>query len=66
MNLLHSINDFNEAKQVIVGGVNSPVRAFGSVGGVPRFIQNAKKLYKNTVKNIRFQLFHYQIFMEVQ
>ncbi|CRF47225.1 Glutamate-1-semialdehyde aminotransferase [Helicobacter heilmannii] len=36
--LLHSINDFNEAKQVIVGGVNSPVRAFKSVGGVPPFI----------------------------
>lgn len=45
MNLLHSINVFNEAKQVIVGGVNSPVRAFGSVGGVPRFIQNAKGAY---------------------
>ena len=45
MNLLHSINDFNEAKQVIVGGVNSPVRAFGSVGGVPRFIHRAKGAY---------------------
>lgn len=42
MNLLQSINDFNEAKQVIVGGVNSPVRAFGSVDGVPRFIHKAK------------------------
>ncbi|WP_104732079.1 glutamate-1-semialdehyde 2,1-aminomutase [Helicobacter salomonis] len=36
--LLHSINDFNEAKQVIFGGVNSPVRAFQSVGGTPPFI----------------------------
>ncbi|WP_121756625.1 glutamate-1-semialdehyde 2,1-aminomutase [Helicobacter felis] len=36
--LLHSINDFNEAKQVIAGGVNSPVRAFKSVGGTPPFI----------------------------
>ncbi|WP_162982271.1 MULTISPECIES: glutamate-1-semialdehyde 2,1-aminomutase [Helicobacter] len=36
--LLHSINDFNEAKQVIVGGVNSPVRAFQNVGGTPPFI----------------------------
>ncbi|CRF40770.1 glutamate-1-semialdehyde 2,1-aminomutase [Helicobacter ailurogastricus] len=36
--LLHSINDFNEAKQVIAGGVNSPVRAFKNVGGVPPFI----------------------------
>ena len=33
---------FNEAKQYIPGGVNSPVRAFGSVGGVPRFIRSAK------------------------
>ncbi len=35
MELLHSINDFNEAKQVIAGGVNSPVRAFKSVKGTP-------------------------------
>lgn len=34
----NSINDFNEAKQVIPGGVNSPVRAFKSVGGTPLFI----------------------------
>ena len=29
---------FERARQVIPGGVNSPVRAFNSVGGVPRFI----------------------------
>ena len=29
---------FAEAQQVIPGGVNSPVRAFRGVGGVPRFI----------------------------
>ncbi|MDE5592038.1 MAG: glutamate-1-semialdehyde 2,1-aminomutase, partial [Helicobacter sp.] len=29
----------NEAKQVIPGGVNSPVRAFKSVGGTPPFIK---------------------------
>lgn len=40
--LLFSVNDFNEAKQVIAGGVNSPVRAFSSVGGTPVFIQKAK------------------------
>ncbi|MCS7073716.1 MAG: glutamate-1-semialdehyde 2,1-aminomutase, partial [Bacteroidia bacterium] len=33
---------FEEAKQWIPGGVNSPVRAFKSVGGIPRFIQKAK------------------------
>ncbi|AZZ38732.1 glutamate-1-semialdehyde-2,1-aminomutase [Acidipropionibacterium jensenii] len=32
---------FDEARSVIPGGVDSPVRAYGSVGGVPRFIQRA-------------------------
>ena len=33
---------FKRAKRVIPGGVNSPVRAFGSVGGTPRFIARGK------------------------
>ena len=33
---------FAEAQQIIPGGVNSPVRAFRSVGGQPRFIARAK------------------------
>jgi glutamate-1-semialdehyde 2,1-aminomutase len=33
---------FKEAKKHIPGGVNSPVRAFRSVGGEPLFIQKAK------------------------
>jgi glutamate-1-semialdehyde 2,1-aminomutase len=36
---------FEEAKKVIPGGVNSPVRAFKSVGGTPIFIKNAKGAY---------------------
>lgn len=36
---------FERARKVIPGGVNSPVRAFGSVGGTPRFIQSAKGAY---------------------
>ena len=36
---------FNRAKAIIPGGVNSPVRAFGSVGGVPRFIKKAQGVY---------------------
>lgn len=32
---------FDEAKKHIPGGVNSPVRAFGSVGGEPYFVKNA-------------------------
>src|SRR3989338_10285344 len=34
---------FKEAKQYLVGGVNSPVRAFGAVGGTPLFIKKAKE-----------------------
>ncbi len=33
---------FDRASAVIPGGVNSPVRAFRSVGGTPRFIARAK------------------------
>ena len=36
---------FDRAKAIIPGGVNSPVRAFGSVGGVPRFIKKAEGAY---------------------
>lgn len=33
---------FERAKQLMPGGVNSPVRAFSSVGGTPRFIERAR------------------------
>lgn len=33
---------FERAKKVMPGGVNSPVRAYQAVGGVPRFIRKAK------------------------
>lgn len=33
---------FERAKKVMPGGVNSPVRAYQAVGGVPRFIRRAK------------------------
>ncbi|MEG0149377.1 MAG: glutamate-1-semialdehyde 2,1-aminomutase [Comamonas sp.] len=36
---------FERAKQVIPGGVNSPVRAFAAVGGTPRFVQRAQGAY---------------------
>ena len=36
---------FARAQQSIPGGVNSPVRAFKSVGGTPLFIKNAKGAY---------------------
>ncbi|MCT6868615.1 glutamate-1-semialdehyde 2,1-aminomutase [Apibacter sp.] len=36
---------FEEARKYIPGGVNSPVRAFKSVGGTPIFIKSAKGAY---------------------
>ncbi|MEV7694593.1 glutamate-1-semialdehyde 2,1-aminomutase [Microbacterium sp. NPDC089189] len=36
---------FAHAREVIPGGVNSPVRAYGSVGGSPRFLASAQGPY---------------------
>jgi glutamate-1-semialdehyde 2,1-aminomutase len=36
---------FDEARRFIPGGVNSPVRAFGSVGGTPVFVDHARGAY---------------------
>ena len=36
---------FERAQKTIPGGVNSPVRAFRQVGGVPRFVSRAKGPY---------------------
>ena len=40
---------FSEAVRFIPGGVNSPVRAFGSVGETPRFIASAKGAHMTDV-----------------
>ncbi|MFT3680983.1 MAG: glutamate-1-semialdehyde 2,1-aminomutase [Ferruginibacter sp.] len=40
-----SIQLFERAQQSIPGGVNSPVRAFKSVGGTPVFMKSAKGAY---------------------
>jgi len=45
MNIYKSKQLFERAQQSIPGGVNSPVRAFKSVGGTPVFIQRAKGAY---------------------
>lgn len=37
--------NFSRAKRSIPGGVNSPVRAYGSVGGTPRFMVSARGAY---------------------
>src|SRR5664279_1422824 len=42
MNISRSQQLFSRALQSIPGGVNSPVRAFKSVGGTPLFIKSAK------------------------
>jgi len=45
MNTGTSQSLFNRAQQSIPGGVNSPVRAFKSVGGSPLFMKKAKGAY---------------------
>ena len=45
MQITHSEELYSHAKELMPGGVNSPVRAFQSVGGTPRFIQRAKDQY---------------------
>ena len=39
---------FDQAKKVIAGGVNSPVRAFAGVGGEPVFMKSAKGAWLET------------------
>src|SRR6476660_3718212 len=45
MNIDRSKELFNRAQASIPGGVNSPVRAFKSVGGTPIFLKKAKGAY---------------------
>ncbi len=49
-----SINAYAEAKKVIPGGVDSPVRAFKSVGGTPPFIQRGDKAYLYDIDGNRY------------
>ena len=45
---------FSEAKKYIPGGVNSPVRAFGSVGGEPVMIDHARGAYLYDVEGKKY------------
>ena len=45
---------FNEAQQLIPGGVNSPVRAFKSVGGTPLFITEGEGAYLTDVDGNKY------------
>ena len=45
---------FKQARRVIPGGVNSPVRAFKSVGGDPVFIRSASGAYLTSEEGVRY------------
>ena len=45
---------FARGQEVIPGGVNSPVRAFRSVGGVPYFVARAEGAHVWDVEGRRF------------
>ena len=49
-----SIRAFKEASEVIPGGVDSPVRAFGSVGGTPPFIDRGEGAYIYDIDGDRY------------
>ncbi len=46
--MTHSENLFSRAQKLMPGGVNSPVRAFRSVGGAPFFVEKADGPYLHT------------------
>ncbi|MFB3738647.1 MAG: glutamate-1-semialdehyde 2,1-aminomutase [Candidatus Velamenicoccus archaeovorus] len=45
---------FDRARRVIPGGVDSPVRAFGAVGGTPRFIASGQGAYVTDADGDRY------------
>jgi glutamate-1-semialdehyde 2,1-aminomutase len=46
--------EFDRAKKVLVGGVNSAVRAFRAVGGTPKFIARAQGAYMWDVEGKKY------------
>ena len=54
MSIEHSQSAFEKAQQLIPGGVNSPVRAFKSVGGIPRFIARGEGGYLVDIDENRY------------
>ena len=57
MNSFKSRTAYERACKVIPGGVNSPVRAFKSVGGTPRFIREAKGVTVTDIDNNQYMDF---------
>ncbi len=53
-NIQQSETDFAAARKLLPGGVNSPVRAFKSVGGTPRFFAKASGAYVWDVDNNKY------------
>ena len=45
---------FDAAQKVIPGGVNSPVRAFRKVGGIPRFIESGDGAFLTDAEGKRY------------
>ncbi len=54
MSIDNSLKAFEEAQQLIPGGVNSPVRAFRSVGGTPLFIAQGEGGYLVDIDGNRY------------
>ncbi|HEX5711635.1 MAG TPA: glutamate-1-semialdehyde 2,1-aminomutase [Sulfuricurvum sp.] len=54
MTIEHSKEAFEKAQQLIPGGVNSPVRAFKSVGGTPLFIARGEGGYLIDIDDNRY------------
>lgn len=54
MNRSRSVSAFERAQQVIPGGVNSPARAFGGVGGTPVIMDRAQGAYLFDVDGNRY------------
>jgi len=53
LNTENSKRFYHDAQKTIPGGVNSPARAFKSVGGTPLFIDEAKGAYLTDVDGNR-------------
>ena len=54
MNTISSQQAFEEAQKLIPGGVNSPVRAFKSVGGTPLFISEGEGAYLKDIDGNKY------------
>jgi len=54
MSTNNSLKAFDEAKELIPGGVNSPVRAFSSVGGSPIFIAEGEGGYLKDIDGNKY------------